>query len=135
MSKQTLSLILIGLVLNLIFYPTSIKANNFQDDKEAKFAEKVKKELGGLGIGTSIKVKVKLKDGRKLKGYVSEHNVDTFSITDKNNQVIQIPYLQVKEIRGENSSTGKKILQVLGVTLLLIWLGGWIYGCVASTCV
>jgi hypothetical protein len=68
MFRKFVSLALVGLLLNLTFYSTAT-ANTEQD---AKFAEQVKANIAKLGTGKDAKVEIKLKDGTKLKGYVSE---------------------------------------------------------------
>ncbi len=70
MFKKYLTLALAVLVVNL-----SLGASVFADgkaDKEARFAEKVKASVARLGTGENARIEVKLKDGAKLKGYVSE---------------------------------------------------------------
>ena len=100
MFMKTISFILIGLILNLVFYPISIRANQTQDDKDAKLVEKIKKETAKLGVNE--KVKVKLKDGTKLKGYITEIKDQYFVVTN-NGQSTTIQYSQAKQVKIDES--------------------------------
>lgn len=127
MFLKTLSFILIGLVLNLTFYTTTARANTSETDKEAKFAEKVKLNIAKLGIGKDSKVQVKLKDGTKLKGFVSEIKDEYFVVTsEKDGQSAPIPYSQVKQVKGRNNLsdvTIKIAITIVGLILIVI-IGG-----------
>jgi small nuclear ribonucleoprotein (snRNP)-like protein len=119
MTKKILSLMLIGLVLNLAFYTT--KANTIDNQKEAKFAEKVKLNIAKLGVGKEAKVQVKLKDGTKLKGFISEITDDYFVVTnEKDGQSTAIPYPQVKQVKGKNNLSGKTIIVITGFILAVL---------------
>ena len=52
-----------------------------QATKEEEHVRKVKAKVMKLGTGTKARVEVKLKDGSKLKGYISEINEDHFVVT------------------------------------------------------
>ena len=56
-----------------------------------------------MGTGRDAAVEVKLKDGTKLKGYISEANDDHFVVTDaKTGSRTVVPYPQVKKARHGN---------------------------------
>ena len=118
MFRKYVSLTLVGLLLNLTFYSTAM-ANT---EKDAKFAEKVKANINKLGTGKDAKVEIKLKDGTKLKGYVSEVKDSGFVLTNEDTGISnEIPYLQVKQVKGQNLSAGKKfLLRVFIIGVLLI---------------
>ena len=84
MFRKYVSLTLVGLLLNLTFYSTAM-ANT---EKDAKFAEKVKANINKLGTGKDAKVEIKLKDGTKLKGYVSEVKDSGFVLTNQKLKVL-----------------------------------------------
>jgi sporulation protein YlmC with PRC-barrel domain len=109
---------LIGLILNLAFYSSApVKGS----EKEAKFVLKVKNELANLGTGKETNVKVKLRDNRKVSGYVSEIGAENFTVVEKKtNQAVQIPYSQVKKVKGKNSSTGEKIWIGIGIAWFVL---------------
>ena len=119
MFRKYLTFALIGLLLNLMFYSTATAST----EKEARFAEKVKTNIARLGIGRDAHIAVKLKDGTKVKGYVSEISDTGFVVTkEKTGVTVEIPYQQVKQVKGNNLSKGVKIAIGLAVLLALIVL-------------
>lgn len=117
MLKKTVSALLALLVMNLgifAFVPT----NN--ESKELKFANKVKSEIARLGTGTDAKIKVKLKDGTKLKGYVTESNDTEFIVADaKTGKLIPVSYSQVQTTKGNNLSKGV-IITIAGIGVIIL---------------
>lgn len=121
MFGKYVSVTLIGLLLNLTLYSTAA-ANT---EKEVKFAEQVKANIIKLGTGKESRVKIKLKNGTKLKGFVSEIKDSSFVLTNaETGNSEEIQYLQVKKAQGSNSKTGQRILVVvviIGLIVLLAW--------------
>ncbi len=70
------------LVLNMAFGATAFGATS-NEEKAARDAAKVKASIASLGTGTDARVEVKLKDGSKLKGYVSQINENSFVVMDE----------------------------------------------------
>lgn len=127
MLKQYLTVILAVLVVNLSFSSSTIAAAGIEtkETKAAKHAEKVKVGIAKLGTGKDTKVRVKLKDGIKLKGYVSEINENSFVVTDERTGVAtEVPYPSAKQVRGNNLSNGAKIAIAVGITIAVIVLIG-----------
>lgn len=105
MLKRILLMTLLVLITNLAVTPYTFASDNLE--KEARFAEKVKTEIAKLGVGTDARIKVKLKDGTKLKGYISEINEDSFTVKDtKNGNATSVPYSNAKQVKGNNLSDG-----------------------------
>lgn len=124
MLKRFLLMIVLVLVTNLAVAPYTFAAEN--TEKEAKFAEKVKTEIAKLGVGTDAKIKVKLKDGTKLKGYVSEIKDNEFSVTDaKTGKATPVSYSHAKQVKGNNLSSD--VIITIGfvafIVILLVLLG------------
>ncbi len=112
MSEKILSFFLIGLLFNLTCYQTAL-AN---PEKEARFAAKVKAEIGKLGFGKDARIKVKLRDKTKLKGYVSEISDNHFVVVnEKSGIAFPVAYSKVKQVKGNNLSTGT----IVGVAIFL----------------
>lgn len=108
-------------MLMLLLMPTFFAHQTFAATKEEKFAEKVKTEIFKLGTGTDAKIKIKLKDGRKLKGYVIEAGESQFIIMDsKTGQTLPIAYPQVGQVKGNNLSSG--VVIAIGVVAALIFI-------------
>ena len=99
-----------------------------KSEASASKSERTKKSIQKLGIGKDARVEVKLKDGTKVKGYVSEIKDGSFVVTNEAGTAVEVPYDHAKQVRGNNLSTGAKILIGLGVVvavLLLIGLNSW----------
>ena len=123
MFKKYLSAVLCGLLINLTAILTVSAAT--KPDNEVKFAEKVKAGIAKLGTGPDAKIQVKLRDGTKLKGYVSKIEEDYFVVTDaKTGATTTVAYPQVKQTKGNNLSTGVKIaIAIVIVAAILAFIG------------
>ena len=120
MLKKVFLMSIVMLVFNLAVAPFALASDN--PEKEAKFAEKVKTEIAKLGIGTDAKVQIKLKDGTKLKGYVSEIKDNEFVVTDlKTGAAMPVPYPNVKQVKGNNLSSG--VIIAIGVIVVIFIVG------------
>ena len=119
MLKKMMSMLLVVLLVNLAVL-SSVYAHDTKAEKDAKFTEKVKTNIAKLGVGVDSKVEVKLKDGTKLKGYVSEINEDGFVVTDANGKSTPVPYPQTKQVKGNNLSTG--VIVTIGIVAFLLVL-------------
>ncbi len=119
MFKKYLTLALAILVVNL-----SLGVSVFADgkaDKEARFAEKVKASVARLGTGENARVEVKLKDGAKLKGYVSEIGDTGFVVTNAETKTATpVSYSNAKQVKGNNLSEGVKI--AIGIGLIAAFI-------------
>ena len=78
MVRKYISILFIVLVVNLLGVFPAIA--NTKEEKEAKFAEKVKTNITKLGTGKDARIEVKLKDGTKLKVYISQINENSFVV-------------------------------------------------------
>lgn len=75
--------------------------------EDARLAEEVKQNIPRLGLGREARVMVKLRDGRKLVGYVSQVGADSFTLIDERTGApAAVPYTQVQRISGGNRSGG-----------------------------
>lgn len=101
MFKKIISVLLAILVINL----ATVAFAGTNTEKEAKFTERVKSEIAKLGTGRDAKIEIKLKDGTKLKGYLSEAGNEQFIVTDsKSGQSTPVYYPQVQKAKGNNFS-------------------------------
>lgn len=124
MLKKTLSLTIVALLINLMTVNFAFAESN---KKDAKFAEKVKSAVARLGVGEQARIEIKLRDKTKLKGYVKEAGDESFVVLDSKSGVETIvAYPNVKQVRGNNLSTGAKIAIGVGIgagiTLLILFL-------------
>ena len=126
MFKKYLTTVLSVLLINLSL--SAVAFGETKDEKEAKFAEKVKANVTKLGMGKDARVEVKLKDGIKLKGYVSQINENSFVVMDEKTATpTEIPYPNAKQVKGNNLSTGVKIVIVVGIILIVAAVLGNIF--------
>ena len=104
---------------------TAFVHQSFAVTKEEKFAGKVKADIAKLGTGTDAKVKLKLKDGTKIKGFISAINDNQFSVTNtETGQTTQIAYPNVKQVKGNNLSTGVTIAIGFAVLIAVVLIIG-----------
>ena len=128
--KKTLSLAL-GLLLLYSLGPGSRSAANALSEKEKKtlISRRVKAEVAHLGAGESSVVRVVLYDKTKYHGHITEIGEEFFVVADaKTGRTAQIGYPEVKEIKGNNLSTGAKIGIVLGAAATVAIVIGVIMG-------
>lgn len=97
-------------------------------DKSAKKIEQLKEKLAKLGTGEKAKVAVELKNGSKVKGYISQVNPNSFVVTDeKSTATTEIQFSEVNKLAGRNMSTGTKIALGVGIAAaalaLLVLIG------------
>jgi hypothetical protein len=131
MSRRVLSFILIGLLMNAV----EVRPVHAQSqDQQTRNIEKIKEGVRKLGTGEEARVELKLKDGRKLKGYIREAGEDTFVVVDaKNGAATTVTYEDVKQLKGKNRLTAAKVgitivkgvavvAAVAGITMLLMLL-------------
>lgn len=110
------------LVVKLAIVPSAFASGTSED---AKLADKIKTEITKLGVGTDARIKVKLKDGTKLKGYVSEINEDNFVVKKaENGNATVVSYANAKQIKGNNLSNGVILAIGIGVVLIVFFLIG-----------
>ena len=114
--------ILLVILLAHLAYPSRALAGG-KPDKDAEFALQVKREIAKLGTGPDARVEVKLRDETKLKGHLGEVGDDSFAVVDdKTGTVTTVTYPQVKQVKGNNLSTGVKIAIGVGIFLVVIFI-------------
>ena len=119
MLKKVVCLVVVGFLFSVT--GVSFAYAGLKEEKEIRFAEKVKDGISKLGTGAEARIEVKLRDKIKLKGYVSEAGEDSFVIVDeKTSATSRVTYSQVKQVKGNNLSKGAEIAIGVGVILLPI---------------
>ena len=91
--------------------------------KEGKSPEQVKAEVLKRGTGEKAKVKVKLRNGSEVRGYISQAGNDSFDIRAKSGETATIAYADVASVHKPGMSTGAKIGIAAGVAAFLIAAG------------
>jgi hypothetical protein len=82
--------------------------------------EKIRQKVLQRGTGTKARARVKLSDGTKLKGYISETAADDFTLVPTDapaGAAVKINYRDVKEFKalGKGMSTTSKVLLGVGI--------------------
>jgi len=123
--KKLLTMMVACLVVSAVSVRPIAASSNAE--KEVRFAGKVKLGVEKLGSGRDTSVEVKLRDKTRLKGYVSEIGENEFVVTDvKTDASNKVAYADVKQIKGNNISTGAKIAIGVSVAVGLILLISWL---------
>ena len=124
MFRKPIALLLVALVINLA--GARLVFAESKEEKQARFAEKIKINVLKLGTGESTRIKVKLRDQTKLEGYISDAGADTFTVTNRKTGVATtVAYPQVKSVQGNNLSTGAKIAIGAGIAAAIIFIILW----------
>ena len=124
MFKEVVTILLVTLVINLT--GVRLAYADSKEEKQARFAEKIKANVLKLGTGESTRVRVKLRDNAKLEGYISEASAETFTVTDRKTGVATtVGYPQVKSVQGNNLSTGAKIAIGVGIAAGILFIILW----------
>jgi hypothetical protein len=93
-------------------------------------ADKIKTKVMERGTGEKKRVEVKMSDGTKLKGYISQAGEDSFTLTDsKTKQTTVIAYRDVKKVKNSWSKGDKITLAIVGGAAAVgaIILGSFIF--------
>jgi hypothetical protein len=97
MFNRILSPVLVGLLINLVAvhsaYATPVQG------PDVRAAERVREKVSNLGRGPEARAEVRLKDGTKLRGYISEASDDHFTVVDAAGRSTQVDYSQVKSVK------------------------------------
>ena len=116
-----------SLMLALVFFCTTggvavLGKEKTKEKTDVKLSgtEKIRQKVLKRGTGAKARARVKLADGTKLKGYVSETAADDFTLvrTDEPTGVpVKINYRDVAEFKaqGKGLSTASKILIGVGI--------------------
>jgi len=116
MFKKCLSLMFIVL-LAFIANLQIISAQSNRDNS----VEKIKTKVNQRGTGEKAKVVVKMLNGTKMKGYISQAGEDSFNLTNsKTNQTTAIAYRDVAQVKKPGLSTAAKIGIGVGIGAVVV---------------
>ena len=85
--------------------------------QESGKAATIKVDVQKRGTGEKSRVRVILRSGTELKGYISKIDDKSFDVTDRSGKVTIISYTDASKVRGPGLSKGAKIGIVVGVGL------------------
>jgi glucose/arabinose dehydrogenase len=126
-TMKTIALLLITvLALNGCGFAlqTSPRSASLQTQtNEAKQAANAKAEVQKRGVGEQSRVRVSLRDGTEVKGYISKVEENSFEVTDrKSGKVVAISYDNVEKVKGSGLSRPAEI--AIGVGIVVGVVGG-----------
>ncbi len=94
----------------------SLVSAQTKKENDASSTAKIKAYVGKRGTGEKKVVKVKMLNGTKLKGYISQSGEDSFTVTDlKTKQDASIAYRDVARVERNGLTKGDKI--ALGIVI------------------
>ena len=99
--------------------------NAVGQDPGDKAVQKVKEGVARIGTGEESRVRVALKDGSRVEGYVSRIEDQNFVVMERETgRSTSIAYSDVAKLKGKGMSTAAKIAIVAaaGFAAILIWL-------------
>lgn len=106
--RKLLSIVLIGSLVFLASGGQALAQSSGQD--EAKALEKIKAKIAKLGVGEKARAQVKLRNGQKIKGHVSNAGPNDFAFVErKTGTTTTVAYADVVEVKKPGLSTGAKI--------------------------
>jgi hypothetical protein len=111
MLKKLLSFSLMALLLHAAgVMQLTIFAQTNQDTSRV---ERIKGDVAKRGTGEKARVKVKLQDGSKLKGYITQAGDDSFTMTDsKTKQSTTLAYHDVTQVKKQG---GLSVVTMVGI--------------------
>ena len=113
--RKYVSIILMGLVFSMASAGQTLAQSSSKD--EAKALEKIKAKIAKLGVGEKARAQIKLRNGEKIKGFVSSAGPDDFAFTERDSgKTATVAYADVIEVKGPGGlSKGAKIAIVAGI--------------------
>ena len=88
-----------------------------QSNTDAQTMEKARLKVAKVGLGDKARVTVRMKDGRKIKGFVTQAGASDFTVRDrKTGDPTLIPYGDVSKVEDNRGhSTLRNVLIGVGV--------------------
>jgi hypothetical protein len=128
MKRKYLACALVALLLQTfagmpVAAAATLVAVKTQAERDVQTLEEVKVKVARLGIGEKARVTVKLKDGTKMKGYISQVKDDEFIVRDrKTDEPSVVRYRDVARVesnRGHSTARNIAIGTAVGVGSVL----------------
>jgi hypothetical protein len=115
MLKKYLSLALVLLLTN-VFLVVPAQART-QPIKQEQTVETIKIKVAKLGVGEKARATVRMKDGTKIKGYITEARDTDFVIRDrKTNEPHVVNYADVAKVeKNSGHSTARNLALGIGI--------------------
>ena len=132
--KKHLAIVLIGLLVLLASGGQTLARSSSKD--EAKAIEKIKAKIAKLGVGEKARAQITLRNGQKIKGFVSGAGQNDFVFTEggAGQTTKTIAYSDVDKVQKPGLSSGTKIgiAAAIGVGVTAIVIGAGLRGKIGS---
>ena len=116
MFRRVLSPALAVILLQGFFFGPSFA--NSKVVEEARLTEKVTAAIAKLGMGKETRVEIRLRDKKKLAGYVDKIGDESFGVTDlKTGTSTVVSYANVTQVKGHHLS--QRACNILFVAILV----------------
>ena len=117
MIRKISSIAALALLIHAVLLAQPVCAGPLTE-KENRLTEKVKAGINKLGTGRDARVEIKLRDKKKIAGFIHEISDSHFAVTDlKTGETTVVAYASVTQVKGHNLSTGQKVL--IGVLIVV----------------
>jgi len=124
MFKRVLSMALAGILWQGFFFETNFASS--KPVEEARITDQVKATIAKLGTGKETRVEMRLRDKRKLAGYVNEISDESFSVTDlKTGTSTAVSYASVTQVKGHHLSNRADAILYVAIVVGVIFLAGF----------
>jgi hypothetical protein len=107
----------LALMLSSIFAigAMGFHASRAQTATDNKAIEKIRTKVAKIGIGPKARVETTLRDGTKLRGYVSAADPDSFTVTNHNTgNTRDLSYSEVAEVKKAGGGLSARTWFILG---------------------
>lgn len=93
--------------------------------KDAGTEARVKAEIARHGAGRNARVTIRLHNGQELKGHIDQTNDRSFMFRDaKTGRSTSVAYSEVRSVRGQALSKGKKVGIIAALAVGIVVLVG-----------
>ena len=127
MFRQCLSLAVITLFICALGNQAARAAQNNQ---QGMTVETAKQRIGKIGVGEQARVKIRLRSGAQVKGYIYRVEADNFIVADlKTGAQTTISYADVAEVeRKRRFTTLKTVAITIGTLMVISGIAGAVLG-------
>ena len=114
MFKKSLASTLVILIIVASF--SGINFVNAQPETpSAATAQKFRERVTKLGVGEKARVEVKLRDAKKLKGYINAASEDSFTVTNAKTGAAQtVAYADVAQVKKPGGGLSTRTWVIIG---------------------
>jgi hypothetical protein len=119
--RKLLAISLIGLLVLLVPSGRTLARSSGNDKTTAM--DKIKIKIAKLGVGEKARAQIKLRNGQRVKGYVTSTSQENFTFTERDSgRLTTIAYSDVIEVKKPGLSKVAKIGIGAGIGVVVLAL-------------